>query len=103
MKGIVGRPSTGMRLSVTLVDENDADDADVAPDAFVYRGAVHLPATDVVAEARVARPPGAVRVELGEGGTPEMEKWAAALLRATTKAPLAAGAALPRKIVRWRP
>ena len=38
----------------------------------------------------------AVRVTLGPGGTAEMEKWAAALIRAATKGPL------PRKIVRWR-
>ena len=36
------------------------------------------------------------------GGTPALEKMAASLVRAATKAELAAGQALPRKIVRWR-
>jgi hypothetical protein len=94
MKGIVGRPTAGMRLTVERAED--------APDTVIYRGFVHLPEHDVPAEARIALPGGAVKVALGEGGTPEMEKWAAALVRAATKAPLAAGGALPRKITRWR-
>jgi hypothetical protein len=94
VKGIVGRPTAGTRLSVEKAEE--------APDAVIYRGFVHLPDADAPAEARVELPGGAVKVTLGPGGTPEMEKTAAALLRAATKALVAAGGPLPRKIVRWR-
>ena len=94
MKGIVGRPTAGARLAVEKAEEG--------AQAIVYRGFVHLPDADVTAEARVELPGGAVKVTLGPGGTPELEKSAAALLRAATKALVAAGSPLPRKIVRWR-
>lgn len=88
MKGITGRPTAGARLAVDKAEEGEG--------AVVYRGFVHLPDADVPAEARVDLGGGPVRVTLGPGGTPEMEKWAAALVRAAAKSPL------PRKIVRWR-
>ena len=66
MKGITGRPTAGARLALAKVEE--------APDAVVYRGFVHLPDTDVPAEARLALPGGAVTVALGEGGTADLEK-----------------------------
>jgi hypothetical protein len=94
MTGIVGRPTAGARLSVEKAEEG--------PDAIVYRGFVHLPAADVPAEVRVALPGGAVTASLGEGGTADLEKAAAALVRAATKGIVASGGALPRKIVRWR-
>ena len=94
MKGITGRPTAGARLALEKVEEG--------PDAVVYRGFVHLPDADVPAEARLALPGGAVTVTLGEGGTEDLTKSAAALTRAATKSLLASGAALPRKIVRWR-
>jgi hypothetical protein len=94
VKGIVGRPTAGSRL--------DLEKAGEAGGSVTYRGFVHLPDADVTAEATVALAGGAVTVALGEGGTPEMQKWAAALVRAATKTPALAGAALPRKIVRWR-
>jgi hypothetical protein len=94
MKGITGRPTAGARLSVDKAEEGAA--------AGLYRGFVHLPDADVPAEARVELPGGAVKVTLGPGGTADLEKSAAALLRAATKSLVAAGAPLPRKIVRWR-
>jgi hypothetical protein len=51
---------------------------------------------------RVELAGGAVRAVLGAGGTAEMEKAAAALVRAATRASVAAGGPLPRRIVRWR-
>ncbi len=94
MSGVTGRPSAGLRLVVERAEES--------AEAIVYRGFVHLPAADVPAEARVELPGGAVSVTLGEGGTPDLVKTAAALVRAATKTPLAGGGAAPRKIVRWR-
>jgi hypothetical protein len=94
VKAIVGRPTAGLRLSL----EKAREDAE----AVTYRGTVHLPHADVPAEVAVALPGGAVTVTLGEGGTPALEKTASALVRAATKAPVAGGASLPRKIVRWR-
>ena len=94
MKGIAGRPTAGARLSVEKAEEG--------PAAVLYRGFVYLPDADVPAEARIDLPGGAVTVTLGAGGTPELQKTAAALLRAATKSLLAAGSALPWKIVRWR-
>jgi hypothetical protein len=96
VKGITGRPAAGARLVVERAEEG--------AEALVYRGFVHLPEADVPAEVRVdpAPPEGAspgkgVTVTLGPGGTREMEKWVAALVRAATKA-----SSPPRKIVRWR-
>ncbi len=94
MKGITGRPTAGMRLSVEKAEEG--------PEGVTYRGFVHLPEADVPAEVQVALPGGATRVTLGPGGSSEMETWAAALVRAATKGPATSGGALPRKIVRWR-
>jgi hypothetical protein len=94
VKGITGRPAAGARLSV--------DRAEEGPEGVTYRGFVYLPEAEIPIEARVALPGGAVRTVLGPGGSTEMEKWTAALVRAATKAPAAAGAPLPRKIVRWR-
>jgi hypothetical protein len=94
MKGVTGRPTAGARLSVELVEEG--------AEALIYRGFVYLPEADVPAEARVELPGGAVKATLGAGGTPALEKAAAALVRATTKAGVAGKGVVPRKIVRWR-
>jgi hypothetical protein len=94
VKGIAGRPTAGARLSVARAEEG--------ADAVIYRGFVHLPDADIPAEARIDLPGGAVKVTLGAGGTPELEKTATALLRAATRSLLARGSALPWKIVRWR-
>jgi hypothetical protein len=101
MKGITGRPTAGARLVLEKAEEEGG--------AAIYRGVVHLPDADVAAEARVdlappegAAPGSAVKVTLGPGGTGEMERWVAALVRAATKGGGAAGGGLTRKIVRWR-
>lgn len=91
---LTGRPTAGARLVVTKAEE--------AEDAVRYTGHVHLPDADVTADVSVALPGGAVRVTLGPGGTAELEKSAAALVRAATKSLVTAGTPLPRKIVRWR-
>ena len=93
-KGIAGRPTAGARLSVVKAEEE--------PDAVIYRGFVHVPEADIPAEARIDLAGGPVKLTLGAGGTPELEKTAAALVRAATKSLVASGGALPWKIVRWR-
>jgi hypothetical protein len=94
VKAIVGRPTAGARLSLEKTREDAL--------AVTYRGMVHLPDADVPANVVVALPGGAVSVTLGEGGTPALEKTTSALVRAATKALVAGGGSLPRKIVRWR-
>lgn len=95
MSGVTGRPTAGARLVVEKAEEGAG--------AVVYRGLVYLPDADVAAEVTIALPGGATRASLGPGGTTELEKETAALVRAATKAQVAAGETLPRKIVRWRP
>lgn len=94
MSGVTGRPTAGARFVLEKADETAA--------AVIYRGFVHLPGADVPAEVTVELPGGATRAALGEGGTADLEKTAAALVRAATKALVVGGGALPRKIVRWR-
>ncbi len=91
---MTARPSAGARYALEKAEETG--------ETVIYRGFVHLPDADVPAEVRVERAGGASRAALGPGGTAEMEKAAAALVRAATKASVAAGSPLPRKIVRWR-
>jgi hypothetical protein len=98
------RPSAGARYAVERAEDR--------PDAVIYRGFVHLPDRDLPLEVQVARPSGAATARVGEGarvgewarekGVAELEKAAAALVRAATKAALASGGEPPRKIVRWR-
>lgn len=94
MSGVTGRPAAGARLAVEKAEETDT--------AVVYRGFVHLPDADVPATVTIELPGGATKATLGEGGSPDLEKQAAALVRAATKALVTAGSPLPRKIVRWR-
>jgi hypothetical protein len=94
MSGATGRPTAGARFVLEKADETAA--------AVIYRGFVHLPGADVPAEVTVELPGGATRAALGEGGSADLEKTAAMLVRAATKALVTTGAALPRKIVRWR-
>lgn len=92
-----GRPTAGARFVLELAEETAA--------AVIYRGLVHLPGADVPATVTLELRDGAVRAAratLGEGGTPDLEKAAAALVRAATRALVAGGSPLPRKIVRWR-
>jgi hypothetical protein len=88
------RPTAGARYTLELAEQT--------AEAVIYRGFVHLPEADVAATVTLALPGGAATATLGDGGTSEMGKTAAALVRAATKAELKAGTALPRKIVRWR-
>jgi hypothetical protein len=98
------RPSAGARYSVTWA-EQDAR-------RVIYRGFVHLPDADLPLEIQIDLPGGATRASfllaepgpaLPAGKEPaELEKEAAALVRSATKTAVAAGSALPRKIVRWR-
>ena len=92
--GVIGRPAAGARYVLERVEETG--------EAVVYRGFVHLPDADRPVVVRVELPGGAPHASLGAGGAAEMEKAAAALVRAATRATVAAGGALPRKIVRWR-
>ena len=102
MKGVTGRPPTGARLSVEKVSPIATGEEGPSASPVVYRGFVYLPDADVSLEARVEMPQGTVKVALGEGGTAELQKTAAALIRAATKTEVVNGTPLPRKIVRWR-
>lgn len=98
MNGVTGRPTAGARFVLEKAGETAS--------AVIYRGTIHLPGADVPAEVTVELPGGAARAVLGEGGSPDLSKTAAALVRAATKA-MASGAgsapaSWPRKIVRWR-
>ena len=91
------RPDFGVRYSVERVGA-DAQ-------AVTYRGHAHLPSASIALEVRVALPNGATEARvLGEGvaDAAELQRAAAALVRAATKSAVASGRALPRKIVRWR-
>lgn len=93
------RPAFGVRYVVERVE--------ASAERVVYRGHAHLPAGSLPLEVRVALPGGATeaRLEAAEGDASqgaELQKAAAALVRAATKAAVASGKALPRKIVRWR-
>ncbi len=98
----MSRPATGVRYAVVREGEP------VQGEEVVYRGFAHRPDADVPLEVRIERPSGATRAEVtaaGEARPPDaadLEKTAAALVRTATKAAIAAGEALPRKIVRWR-
>ncbi len=71
-----------------------------------YRGHAHLPGASVPLEVRARKD--AAEVSLGDAEAVDatqraaIEKAASALVRAATRSELAAGEALPRKIVRWR-
>lgn len=88
------RPTAGARLAVVKAEETSA--------AVIYRGHVHTPERDLPVEITVALPGGATRAALAEGELDDLEKSAAALVRAATRAAVQAGTPLPRKIVRWR-
>jgi hypothetical protein len=89
----VSRPSNGVRYVVELAEQTES--------RVRYQGFAHLPDRDLPLSVEVDLPGGATRASLSDG-PPELEKAAAALVRSATRAPVAAGAALPRKIVRWR-
>ena len=93
----IGRPASGARYIAERIEL----EAEGREGTVVYRGLVRLPDADLPLEATITLPGGATRAVV-EGGTPEHEKVAAALIRAATKGAVASGAELPRKIERWR-
>lgn len=93
MSAASARPTAGTRFVATRAEEDAS--------SVIYRGFAHLPDADLPLEVTIALPAGTTRATI-TGGTPALEKMAAALIRAATKVELAAGQALPRKIVRWR-
>lgn len=94
------RPTAGVRYAVERMR--------VEPTEVVYEGFAHLPDADVPLTVRVEMPGGAVRATVApsevvtEQRAADFAKAVTALVRAATKAEVAAGQALPRKIVRWR-
>jgi hypothetical protein len=89
----VSRPSSGVRYVVERAEQTES--------RVRYQGFAHLPDRDLPLSIDIDLPAGATRASL-PGGPPELEKAAAALVRSATRAAVAAGSALPRKIVRWR-
>ena len=93
------RPTTGVRFVL--------DRAAVEADHVTYQGFAHLPAADVPLVARIDLPSGNVHVHatpvggIAESRAQELAKTATSLVRAATKAEIAANLELPRKIVRW--
>jgi hypothetical protein len=99
---VIGRPTAGVRLEI---------ERDVASNGSVirYAGFVFLPDADLPIAITIDLPGGAVAARLeapasvGAARAAELERAAAALVRAATKGMVAANHPLPRKIVRWRP
>ncbi len=89
----IGRPASGARYIAERVEAGQG--------TVIYRGLVRLPDADLALEATITLPGGATRATV-EGGSPEHEKTAAALIRAATKSAVASGEELPRKVERWR-
>ncbi len=89
-------PEHGVRFELTLASQ--------AGDGATYRGLARSSGrtVSIAVEATAARAD--ARLESGEpdADTAAWLKAAAALVRAATKAELAAGQPIPRKIVRWR-
>jgi hypothetical protein len=96
----VNRPSAGVRYVVDLCVGED-------PEAHVYRGFAHLPDASLDLVVRVAREGGKATASIacppGVAAKDKLEKEAAALVRAATKAAVAEGIEPPQRIARWRP
>jgi hypothetical protein len=94
------RPTAGVRYAL--------ERAEVTSTSVAYAGFAHLPDADVPLDVRIALPGGAVQASarpapgVTEARAADLAKVASALVRAATKSEIAAGQALPRKIVRWR-
>lgn len=94
------RPTSGVRYALERTS--------VEPAQVTYEGFAHLPDADIPLTARVALPAGTVHTTVApsdavtEKRAADFAKVVTALVRAATKAEVAAGQALPRKIVRWR-
>ncbi len=92
------RPSSGVRFAVDRVDGEPGPEV-------VYRGFVHLPDADLPIVVRAADSGVTAVVEADPGGArsrADLERAAAALVRAVVRAPIAEGRRPPRRIVRWR-
>lgn len=94
------RPHQGVRYAV--------ERATAEGKTTVYRGFAHLPEQDIALEIRVEEGEGeraSVTAKLDEiagESRAELEKAAAALVKAAVRGAKDAGRALPRRIVRWR-
>lgn len=93
------RPSAGVRYALARAE---------AGESVVYRGFAHMTGADAPLEVRIAASGAAeARVEaaaLPEGApaAAELEREAAALVKAAVKSASAAGRPPPRRITRWR-
>lgn len=88
------RPSAGARFVVHL----SSWDGDTA----VYEGAAHLPGASLPLRVEVSASGGRASIDR-EGGRPDLERAALALVRAAAKLPRAPEAGPPpRRISRWR-
>jgi hypothetical protein len=97
------RPTAGVRYALERASEEGP--------TTIYRGFAHVPDRDLPLEVSVTRPEGegageraVVRASLGAASADaaDLEKEAAALVKAAARAARDAGRGLPRKIVRWR-
>jgi hypothetical protein len=92
------RPAHGVRFALDLAP--DGEGADV-----VYRGFAHLPEADLPLEVRVGEAGATASLDASAAPSApraELERAAAALVRAAVRAPLAEGRRPPRRVVRWR-
>jgi hypothetical protein len=101
---VTQRPTSGVRYVLERVGDERGSASQV-----IYRGFAHLPDADLPLEVRIELTSGATSATIASpagrppsSGDVELEKASAALVRSATKAAVASGEALPRKIVRWR-
>ncbi|NUP06564.1 MAG: hypothetical protein HOW73_10945 [Polyangiaceae bacterium] len=89
-------PEHGVRFELVL-EEREGERA-------VYQGFAFTPERSIplVVVAEIASAKARIGGEERPANADALEKAAAALVRAATRAELAEGAAVPRKIVRWR-
>jgi hypothetical protein len=87
-----------------VVDQVSAEEE--GKDAVVYEGFAHLSDVSIPLHVDVTRDGAAASLDpaaaLSVEQRRELEKEASALVRSATKGALASGAALPRRISRWR-
>jgi hypothetical protein len=98
------RPTAGVRYALERSDEDST--------TTIYRGFAHVPDADLPLEVRVSRPAessadrAVVQAKVEVPGEPRdstaIEKEAAALVKAASRAARDANRPLPRRIVRWR-
>lgn len=101
------RPEHGIRYELVRV-EGDAQEG-----VTLYRGHAHTKEGSVPLEARIEHASGSASARVGDSdrrpsqdeegvSLRELEKGAAALVRATARSYLAEGRRPPRRILRWR-